>query len=50
VLFLWLAFGGLTFLPGQLVGKAWMTVAAVALLAAVRRWRRGAVSSDTVQP
>jgi hypothetical protein len=25
VLFLWLAFGSLAFLPGQLVGKAWMT-------------------------
>jgi uncharacterized PurR-regulated membrane protein YhhQ (DUF165 family) len=37
VLFLWLAFGSLTFLPGQLVGKAWMTALAVALLWGVRR-------------
>lgn len=35
-LFLWLAFGGLTFLPGQAVGKAWMTLLAGALLVA---WR-----------
>jgi len=31
-LFLWLAFGSLTFLPGQVVGKAWMTALAVVLL------------------
>lgn len=31
-LFLWLAFGSLAFLPGQIVGKVWMTVLAVALL------------------
>jgi uncharacterized PurR-regulated membrane protein YhhQ (DUF165 family) len=36
LLFLWLAFGSLTFLPGQIVGKTWMTVLAVAVLAA---WR-----------
>jgi len=36
VLFLWLAFGSLAFLPGQLVGKVWMTVLAVAVLAAGR--------------
>lgn len=35
-LFLWLAFGSLAYLPGQIVGKAWMTAAAVALLAAGR--------------
>lgn len=40
VLFLWLAFGSLTFLPGQVVGKALMTLAAVAVLAAVRWPRR----------
>jgi uncharacterized PurR-regulated membrane protein YhhQ (DUF165 family) len=37
VLFLWLAFGSLAFLPGQIVGKAWMTAIAVVLLAAGRR-------------
>jgi uncharacterized PurR-regulated membrane protein YhhQ (DUF165 family) len=36
VLFLWLAFGSLAFLPGQIVGKAWVTLLAVGLLAAVR--------------
>ena len=36
-LFLWLAFGSLDFLAGQIVGKAWMTMAAVVLLAMFRR-------------
>lgn len=39
VLFLWLAFGSLAFLPGQLVGKAWMTLLAIVVLWAVRRRR-----------
>lgn len=39
VLFLWLAFGSLAFLPGQLVGKTWMTLLAVVVLWGVR-WRR----------
>ena len=39
-LFLALAFGSLAFLPGQVIGKAWVTLAAVLLLAAGRRaWR-----------
>lgn len=38
-LFLLLAFGSLDFLAGQLVGKAWMTAAAVALLWAWRTRR-----------
>jgi uncharacterized PurR-regulated membrane protein YhhQ (DUF165 family) len=42
VLFLWLAFGSLAFLPGQVVGKAWMTLLAVALLALGRRRLREA--------
>jgi queuosine precursor transporter len=37
VLFLWLAFGSLEFLAGQVVGKGWMTLLAVALLWTVRR-------------
>lgn len=37
VLFLTLAFGSLAFLPGQVVGKAWMTLLAVVLLVAGRR-------------
>jgi uncharacterized PurR-regulated membrane protein YhhQ (DUF165 family) len=37
VLFLWLAFGSLDYLVGQLAGKLWMTVLAVAIIAAYRR-------------
>lgn len=36
VLFLWLAFHSFDFLPGQIVGKAWMTLLAVALLSVLR--------------
>lgn len=36
-LFLSLAFGSLEFLPGQVVGKAWMTLLAVAVLGVGRR-------------
>jgi uncharacterized PurR-regulated membrane protein YhhQ (DUF165 family) len=36
LIFLWLAFGSLQFLAGQIVGKTWMTVLAVLLLAAGR--------------
>lgn len=42
VLFLWLAFGSLAFLNGQIVGKAWMTAAAVLLLIP---WRRRVVTA-----
>jgi uncharacterized PurR-regulated membrane protein YhhQ (DUF165 family) len=42
LLFLWLAFHSLAYLPGQLLGKAWMTALAVLLIAATRR--RGAVA------
>lgn len=37
VIFLWLAFDSLQYLPGQVVGKAWMTLLAVAVLWFVRR-------------
>lgn len=40
LLFLWLAFGSLAFLWGQVVGKAWMTVLAVLLILASRRLLR----------
>lgn len=40
-LFLWLAFGSLEFIEGQLLGKAYMTALAVAVL---WFWRRRAVS------
>jgi queuosine precursor transporter len=36
-LFLWLAFGSLQFLAGQIVGKAWMTLLAILVLGGVRR-------------
>jgi hypothetical protein len=36
VLFLWLAFGSLIFLPGQILGKAYMTIIAVLVLGAIR--------------
>lgn len=36
-LFLWLAFGSLAFLPGQIVGKLWMTALTIALILV---WRR----------
>lgn len=42
VLFLWLAFGSLDFLDGQIVGKAWMTLAAVVVLTLWRRATRSA--------
>lgn len=38
VLFLWLAFGSLAFLPGQIVGKLWATFAALVLLGVTRRF------------
>ncbi|WP_309505414.1 VUT family protein [Streptomyces phytophilus] len=44
LLFLWLAFGSFTYLPGQLLGKAWMTLAALAVIA-VWRSRRKAVAA-----
>ena len=38
-LFLWLAFGSLDFLAGQIVGKLWMTALAVGLVALWRQTR-----------
>lgn len=37
IVFLWLAFGSLEFLPGQIIGKAWMVLFAVPLIAYLRR-------------
>jgi uncharacterized PurR-regulated membrane protein YhhQ (DUF165 family) len=37
VVFLWLAFGSLDFLAGQIVGKAWMIVLAIPLMMWFRR-------------
>lgn len=36
VVFLWLAFGSLAFLPGQVIGKAWMVLLALPLIAWLR--------------
>lgn len=43
-LFLTLAFGSLTYLPGQIVGKTWMTLAALIVLTAIRARRRTVVA------
>ena len=40
VVFLWLAFGSLSFLGGQVLGKTWMTLLAVAVLLPLR-YREG---------
>jgi queuosine precursor transporter len=37
VVFLWLAFGSLEFLLGQIVGKAWMVLLSIPLVAWLRR-------------
>jgi uncharacterized PurR-regulated membrane protein YhhQ (DUF165 family) len=42
IVFLTLAFGSLEFLPGQVVGKAWVTLVTVAATLAVARARRTA--------
>ena len=38
VLFLWIAFGSLEYLSGQIVGKIWMTLLAVGVLMVWRRY------------
>ena len=35
----WLAFGSLDYMAGQVVGKLWMTAAAIVLFLAWRKWR-----------
>lgn len=45
LIFLWLAFDSLAYLPGQLLGKAWMTLAAVAVITAIARRRTRAVTA-----
>jgi uncharacterized PurR-regulated membrane protein YhhQ (DUF165 family) len=37
IVFLWLAFGSLEFLLGQIIGKAWMVLLAVPLVTSLRR-------------
>lgn len=41
-LFLWLAFGSLNFIAGQVIGKAWMSIIAYLVLAALALRRRAA--------
>lgn len=36
IVFLWLAFGSLSYLPGQIIGKAWMVVLALPLIGWLR--------------
>lgn len=40
--FLWLAFGSLQFIEGQIVGKAWMSAAASLAITFHRQWRTAA--------
>jgi len=37
IVFLWLAFGSLEFLPGQIVGKAWMVLLSIPFVVYLRR-------------
>jgi queuosine precursor transporter len=37
IVFLWLAFGSLEFIAGQIVGKAWMVLLSIPLVAWLRR-------------
>lgn len=37
IVFLWLAFGSLDFLPGQILGKLWMVLLAIPFVAWIRR-------------
>ena len=37
--FLWLAFGSLAFIEGQIVGKAWMSIAALLVILSIRSRR-----------
>lgn len=37
IVFLWLAFGSLAFLPGQIIGKAWMVLLSIPFIVYLRR-------------
>jgi len=37
ILFLWLAFGSLAFLEGQIIGKAWMVLLSIPFVMVLRR-------------
>jgi queuosine precursor transporter len=45
IVFLWLAFGSLDFLAGQVVGKAWMLLLSIPIIAWVR-WREEKMAPD----
>jgi len=50
LLFLWLAFGSLDFLTGQVLGKTWMTIAAIVALRTIRALRtRRAEKTEAVR-
>lgn len=40
VFFLWFAFGSLSLLEGQVIGKAWMTLLAIPIVYGIREWDR----------
>ena len=48
LIFLWLAFRSFEFLSGQLLGKTWMTLAAVAVIAVIARRRAARAQAVTV--
>jgi uncharacterized PurR-regulated membrane protein YhhQ (DUF165 family) len=48
--FLWLAFGSLNFIEGQIIGKMWMTLAAVGVLVAIRSSRKVSFEPRDRQP
>lgn len=52
IIFLWLAFGSLTFLTGQIIGKLWMTALAIVVISAWRvvRRRRSAMAAISSRP
>lgn len=47
-LFLWLAFGSLEFIDGQIVGKTYMTVGTIIVIWAARHIRRGRPDNSAV--
>ncbi|CAM2924655.1 VUT family protein [Saccharomonospora xinjiangensis] len=46
LIFLKMAFGSFEYLPGQVIGKAWMTIAAVAVLALLGRRKTWSTSTS----
>lgn len=48
VLFLTIAFGSIALVEGQIIGKAWMTLAAIPIVHLIRLWdaRRGMIPAD----